>query len=607
MQAEVIFSVMDKLGVLFRAPGVDVDDPGAPVPADAEHVFYEHTPLWEYEPPYYALPFADPNAKPLFRTLPPGTSVSGALEHTKLLVFLGAANTQALQRALAAPGCLVLVFDQDPGRMARLAQAVGPAKLAGRAYLFLGALETFLPPLSMVLPATLFKAGFPVFFTLPDYAALRPDSAEAVSRQLEVLFFQHLVYPLGGQANVRGMPLRPMQRGLFYDQQLHAFANIAAMAQDPDIGLLKRTFKGETALLVAAGPDLPKRLEYLKRHCGNALVIAVNNALKPLLAAGLRPHFVVANDTSTLTARSWEGLPRLADVTLVAHCLTDLGGEVFPSRFLFGTYWPELLGTRPNLRLHGSVITTAFSLARHLGCARCVLVGVQLCSDNPWAMSYSRGTIHEDHAVPPGQLSNAWPQLAPVTNRFGLTLYTTLNFLDASLWLLDEIRFSGLPCVNLTRHSLVHGPGVDYDPDFAPEPTGNLARRLRQVRALAPRPRPLGPTLKTLGVELEGWKNIAGVCAQLAQASGEPLLTSGMQLLSQFEQNNISYLVQRFEDFDNRRFHAAVFDAPSGPEGQAGRQEGLRYYFGYVRRMAEEFAQVLAGQLELLNRLARQG
>jgi hypothetical protein len=92
-------------------------------------------------------------------------------------------------------------------------------------------------------------------------------------------------------------------------------------------------------------------------------------------------------------------LPQLKDVRLVGDVRSELGGDTFPNKYIFGSYRPELFGTRPSLRLHGSVITTAFSLARHMGCSRCVLVGAQLCSDNPWIMSYSKGSIHENRTA----------------------------------------------------------------------------------------------------------------------------------------------------------------------------------------------------------------
>jgi len=350
-------------------------------------------------------------------------------------------------------------------------------------------------------------------------------------------------------------------------------------------------------VLVAAGPDLPARLDYLQSVSESAVIIAVNNALKPMLAAGVRPHFVVANDTSVHTAKSWEGLGRLPDVSLVAHCLTDLGGEVFGQKFLFGEALPELFGGRPNLRLHGSVITTAFSLARYMGCERCVLSGAQLCSPDPWKLAYSQGSIHESiHAARSGQpLTNAWPQLAPVRDMAGNRRYTTLNFLDAAHWLRDEIRLSGIPCVTLTAETLVHGPGIRHVPDFPIQPTGRLERRLGRIAASRAAAVARASVEDFVRRELATWDSVAQLTLALLGRSDEGFVAAASQALAQFDASGVSYLVQRFEDFKNYHLHDKVF-LPSPEESKA---EGLRYYLEYVGRMAQCFAEMLEAQLPL--------
>lgn len=594
MDNAVTLAVLRELGVLFQSTGVD-EAARAGALDGRDHQLHPHTPLWDYENPVYARPFAG-GGKPLYRTLPAGTSLAQALEHTRLLVFLGAADTPALREALGASGALVLLFDQDPGRVADLAQALGPKRLAGRMHIFLGDTEAFLPPLGMLIPAELFQAGFPACFSHPQLAGASPLYAEECARLLELLFFRHVVYPLSGQSNNHGLPLRPMTRGLFYDQHLHACRNAADMALAPDIGVLRRAFQGETAILVAAGPALPEQLDYIRARRDSAVVIAVNNALKPMLEGGVRPHFVVVNDTSVLTRRSWEGLAPMPDIALVAHCLTDLGDGIFPLRFLFGNHRQELYGARPSLRLHGSVITTAYSLARHMGCLRCVLAGVELCSGNPWTLSYARGSIHEGLEEYARPLTHAFPQLIPVTNRLGLTRYTTPNFLDASRWLLDEVRSTGLPCVNMTRGSLVFGQGVEFDPDPAIAPTGNLARRLRQLAGLKARPRRPEPVKAALRAELASWRSIEAACQRMEQGAGPGYLEAAGQMLAQFDEKNVSYLVQRCPGYDNGQFHARVFGS-GDPEVRA---EGFRHYFQSVARMARSFQHELEASLRRL-------
>ena len=608
METRVHFSVLRELGVLFEAPGAseihDLPPYGAPAEG-LDHAFHAHTPLWSYEHPLVLEPFADKDLPPVCESLPASTSLETVLAKTRLVVFLGAADTPALRRCLDQPETFLLILEPDARRLAQFAARFPAARLARRALILLGEAEAFLPPVAQILPPELFGLGFPVFYSLPEMA----ETAQAVRlvELVEILFYRHRMYFLGSQSNFNSLPIRPLVRGLFYDQQLHSYVNAVECLRWPDIRPLRKAFQGETAVLVAAGPDLPEHLDYLRQVRERAVVIAVNNALKPLLAAGVRPHFVVANDTSVHTGRSWEGLPHLPDVHLVGHCLTDLGGKVFGRKYLFGNYMPELFGTRPDLRLHGSVITTAFSLARHMGCARCVFVGAQLCSPDPWSLSYARGSIHgaepevqpevqvenQAEAQPEAQaarvLTNAWPQLAPVIALDGQVRYTTLNFLDAAHWLRDEIRTSSVPCVSITGETIISGPGVEHISDCPVEDTGRLGRRLARAAAARAPEIALQPVLAFLRRDLEVWRSVALGAEGLLGRRGDEFIGPALQALERFDQGNVTYLVQRFGDFNNQHFHWALFQSGK-PEDKVW---SLYYYLRNVMLMARTFAQTL--------------
>lgn len=390
MHFEANLSVLRHSGILFESSTIEKCACSSLSSFEDDHKFYYHNPLWNYENPVYSRPYSNPNSKPLFTHLDSQTSIHDALEHTSLIVFLGAAPTPSLRRALQEPGTLVLIFDLYPERIARMAEEVGTEKLVDRVKIFLGPVNSFRPPLGMSLSENLFAKGFPVFFTLPGEHGLPESEINSCVQLLEILFYRHVLYRLSGQWNNRGLPLRPMKRDLFYDQLFHFYQNMPDYVYSPDIGVLRKAFHKETAILIAAGPDLTNRFEYLREQRSKAVLISVNTALKPLLREGIKPHFVIINDNSIAAGQSFSGLPHLDDVCLVGHALSNLGEDIFHKKFIFGTYLPELFGVRPSLRLHGSVITAAYSLAHHMGCSRCVLVGVQLCSENPWAMSYSR-------------------------------------------------------------------------------------------------------------------------------------------------------------------------------------------------------------------------
>jgi hypothetical protein len=610
------FRALAESGVLFSARGEPrpedlVSPPSAAVhaPEAPAHIFSPHAPLWAFENPWLARPVA--GGPPVFQVLPPQSSLDQVLAATRLVAVVGALPSPEFLRLLAEPGALVLVFEHDPARLGRLLAAVEPARLAGKAFLFLGRPHEFSPPLAELLGREVFRLGFPAF--LVPAKATEEDRALAAeaAQYVETLFYRHQVYPLGSQSLSRGLPLRPIVQDLFYDQLVHLYENLPAYALCPDIDALRGLFRGETAILAAAGAALAEQLDFLRAHQDNAVIICVNSALRTLVEAGIRPHFCVVNDTSLQVARSFEGLPRLRPVMLVAHALSCLGGEVFPQKFLFGAVRPDVFGPRPALRLHGSVLTTAFSLARHLGCGRAVLAGALLSSGDPWSLRYVTGDAGRTYTPQSRERIDRFPQLCPVVNRFGRERFTSLNFLDVKHWLGDEMRLSGMEVVNTSRDSIIDTPPVVFDEAPAIAPTGRLAASLRTAHAARRRAPALDGALAVARAEaarhkgslalLDALDALDARSARDGQAGGgAAFLEQGRKVLASFDANNVSYLLQRFEDFDHPRFHSLV--TSPDPERLA---EGLRYQFGFARRMLAQLLELLAGQEARLAELLR--
>lgn len=577
-------SALIKLGVLClgeSSPGPDTaPDPGP-------HALSTRAPLSRFENPAYQYPFENP-AIPAFVRYPPDTPLESLLGATRTMVFLGAADTPQLRLCLSRSDVVALVFEPDLAVFEAFADAVGPARLhAGGAFCFVGRARTFAPALQDQLPGALFRQGTPAILTTGRIERDHEGWGVEVADYLETLHYRHCLYPLASQHRVRSHPLRAIARDLLYDQQLHAYQNLDACLTCPDIAPLAGGLSGHTALVVAAGPDLGERLDFLRRNRDRAVILCVNNALKPLVEAGITPHFVIINDTSIASGRVFSHIPAMADTALVAHCLSDLGGGRFGAAYLFGEFMPELFGTRPELDAHGSVITAAFSLAVHLGCARCVFVGGQLASPDPWRLGYASGSLHHAEAAPPRPLTDRHPQLCPVKNPFGDTLYTSLNFKDAALWLTETIRLSGMECVNTSRASILYGQGMchDPDPDLPDLPAGRdaagLVRRTRQQPASL-RPDPARVRGFVQG-EIARWSAVRDTARTLLAQDGPPLLAAGMAALARFDADNTTFLVERFRDFDTRRFHGLVFGGDP-----ARRAEGLRDYYTRLREMAGE-------------------
>lgn len=564
---------------------------------ESHHQISDHVPVWAYAPPRAHKPFFNSDKK-IYDILPPDSNPKQVLAVTPLVVLLGAeASSEALE-LIQNQQCILLIFEPDEIVLEQFLEMIPPARLSRRGiFCFTGGPTTFTPPLQDLLPKEIIQAGFPAFFCSQRISQEYGLWANKITEYLEILYYRQTIYSILGQALVRSLPLRNITRDLFYDQQLHSYENICEYTIRPDISQLRNAFAGEAAILVAAGPALAKKIDFIRENKGRAMVISVNNAIKPLLEAGIKPHFVVINDTSIDSGQVFKHIDKSPETILVGHCLSDLGGDRFHQKFLFGTFQSEIYPPRPMLRLHGSVISTAFSLARHLGCTKCVFVGVQLASDNPWELGYAKGALKPDVSQHKRELIHRHPQLYPVLTPSGETLFTTLNFRDAALWLSEEIRLSGIECINTCPSSILFGEGIIFEEN--PQlPKCDLKKRfsdLFNIRGLQP---DVGKILTFIKMEQKKWRDIASVLEQLNQSTDDDFVPKGLAILEQLDQGNITNLVQRFEDFNNVKFNNLVFSSAT----KSDKAKGLHYYFHYVIRMTRQFEKVLKEQEGLIGR-----
>jgi len=170
-------------------------------------------------------------------------------------------------------------------------------------------------------------------------------------------------------------------------------ANAAAYAGGPGVADLAGALPGVGAVVVSAGPSLAASLGTLRdaRVRERACVIAAQTALRPLLAHGVRPHFVTALDHHDISRRFYEGLTAhdVRGVTLVAEPKANPAIlDAWPGAVRLvgdGVLDTLLAGARGvELARHGSIPPGAtvahlsYFLARHLGCDPVVLVGQDL-------------------------------------------------------------------------------------------------------------------------------------------------------------------------------------------------------------------------------------
>lgn len=173
--------------------------------------------------------------------------------------------------------------------------------------------------------------------------------------------------------------------------------NLDRYAVCPGVEDLRGAARGRPAIVVAAGPSLRRNMDLLARPGVRErfVIIAVQTALKPLLARGIRPHFVTALDYHEISRRFYEGLTEadVEGVTLVADPKANPAIlEAFPGAIrmpgdamlpgdraiLDELLGPELARPMGTLPPGATVAHMAYYLARHLGCDPVILIGQDL-------------------------------------------------------------------------------------------------------------------------------------------------------------------------------------------------------------------------------------
>jgi hypothetical protein len=192
--------------------------------------------------------------------------------------------------------------------------------------------------------------------------------------------------------------LTHIQNGALYFKNV--VSNFSYQA-DPDAGLLFDRFENIPLIIVAAGPSLDRNIHELRDLHNRCFVLAVDTALRPLLAAGVTPHAVLIADPTELNARHVLGVVP-ESVYLIAEQAVDAGAlSSARHRFLFGVgLFPDSLcnkygfGKR-SLQLWGSVATGALDLALKMGANPIVFTGQDFAYS--WGRNYVRNTIFHDY------------------------------------------------------------------------------------------------------------------------------------------------------------------------------------------------------------------
>lgn len=258
----------------------------------------------------------------------------------------------------------------------------------------------------------------------------------------------------------------------------HTLRNLPDVLRAPTIADLEGLGRGRPAVICAAGPSLDDNLRSIDRWRAHCVLITVDTALRPLLARGVEPDFVVALDPTALNTRHLDGIGPLQHAWLVAEpCLEPLALQAFGRRVCFyrvgdNEPWPFLdaSGVRvPTLPVWGSVLTAAFSLARVLGCVPLAFIGADLgytghrpyARDTAFEFDWARGVLE---GTP---LTRLWRRLIsrrPLVSHTGVDaedVPTAPHLLAFRDWLEEQCRASPVHVVNATGAGLFTAASVE--------------------------------------------------------------------------------------------------------------------------------------------------
>ncbi len=167
--------------------------------------------------------------------------------------------------------------------------------------------------------------------------------------------------------------------------------------------------KGRLGIVVSAGPSLQRNIDELAQPGvrDRCVIVATQTTLRPLLHAGVAPHYVTALDYHAISSRFYEGLTA-EDVSDTELIIDPKGNPVVPDA------WPGRIRTINSKELDvvaaelgrggevlepcATVAHFSYVIARHLGCDPVALIGQDLGFTD--ALYYAPGTAIHDVWLP---------------------------------------------------------------------------------------------------------------------------------------------------------------------------------------------------------------
>ena len=235
--------------------------------------------------------------------------------------------------------------------------------------------------------------------------------------------------------------------------EVNHLLNLPVIAESGGVKDWRGKFRTVPGIVVGAGPSLNAAIPHLKGLERKALIIASDRALKPLLAAGIKPHVVASADMDKELAELYIGFEIPDDIVLLYdrdayHPVVSAwtGRKVTYDTYFDSAIWSrEFTGSKGFLGKGGSVGHTAYYLAAMAGCSPVVLVGVDCAFPGAW--THADGVAQVDG----GAVDPAHPSWITVEGTNGQPVRSSRGFARYAVTFTEMIHEARCPTINTSE------------------------------------------------------------------------------------------------------------------------------------------------------------
>ena len=240
--------------------------------------------------------------------------------------------------------------------------------------------------------------------------------------------------------------------------------NIPNLIKEPPLSSIKDFYKGQTAVVVSAGPTLDRNIETIKKYRDNIVLIVVGTAMKTIAKHGITPDFLCIIETYD-SSKQIEGLD-LSEVNFITEPFSNINLRKFKFKQIYShisdnmpvnSFWSNIINENTEEYLSkGTVSYTALNVARILGCSKIVMVGQDLAYIE--GQCYSKDSAYKDLECRFNKDNNRWEITAKDFDSFADSLSnyperekrleaarTRLKNLNNSLYYVKSIKGEQIP------------------------------------------------------------------------------------------------------------------------------------------------------------------